>query len=659
MERSGPVLYGAGGAREHVLVCVSSSPYCARVIGEASRMAELYDAVFTALYVGALPIESLSDRDGKRLTDNLALAESLGAKIVTINGTDVPSQIAEYVRISGVTRVIIGHSATLKNRFSRASTLTDRLVERAPNADIVIVPEAASENENLLAKKSFFTVSTSEPQDFFYTVLIMAVSAGVAYLTKILGLGPDNTMMIFLLGSVMASLVTKSLAGSMLASLLGAVEAFLIGGTTPGMTYPITYFLMLGASVAAGSMASRLSEQASRSSGDAFRTRILFDTNRQLVKGESESHIISVMGSQIAKLLGRSVLVYPVADSVVGKHVFFPSENDGGVCPEEAEGKLLEMAETTARDMVRTGTGSSVMPESPYMFLPVHSSDTCYAVVCVYSGTVPPDPFEFSVLISIIGECAMAIGNQLTLEKKILSDRKAEEAVMRSNILRSISHDLRTPLTSITGNAANLLHDGGMLDEETKKQMYSDIFDESLWLAGIVENLLSVTRFENESVRLNITAELVEDVVMEAMKHVSRNISRHELIIDMPDEPLLAMMDTRLISQVMINLVNNAVKYTQDGSVIRIGASESGGCVSISVSDNGPGIPEADRERVFELFYSGDKKTNDSNRSMGLGLALCRSIVRAHGGDLTLKANVPSGCVFTFTLPSYKEEIHE
>ncbi len=235
----------------------------------------------------------------------------------------------------------------------------------------------------------------------------------------------------------------------------------------------------------------------------------------------------------------------------------------------------------------------------------------------------------------------------------------ARNEQLRANILRAISHDLRTPLTSISGNASNLLSNAKDFDEETKKRLYMDIYEDSMWLIRLVENLLAVTRIEDGKMDIRIAPELVDEVIEEALHHVSREGGGHRIIKEASDDLLLVKMDARLIMQVIINIVDNAIKYTPPGSEIRITAARDDGTVAVRISDNGPGMNDETKAHVFDTFYTGPKKIVDSHRSLGLGLSLCKSIVNAHGGEIAVSDNPPHGCIFTFTLPTGEVMLHE
>ena len=191
------------------------------------------------------------------------------------------------------------------------------------------------------------------------------------------------------------------------------------------------------------------------------------------------------------------------------------------------------------------------------------------------------------------------------------------------------------------------------------EQTFTDIYDDSMWLINLVENLLAVTRIEGGQVNLTRSIELMDEVVSEALKHINRKSKEHTIRVTSGKDFILAHIDAKLIVQVIINLVDNAIKYTPAGSVIEIHTEQKNKWVIVSVADNGPGIPDEQKPRVFDMFYSGANKVVDSRRSLGLGLSLCKSIVTAHGGTISVSDNQPNGTVFTFTLPAGEVELHE
>lgn len=226
----------------------------------------------------------------------------------------------------------------------------------------------------------------------------------------------------------------------------------------------------------------------------------------------------------------------------------------------------------------------------------------------------------------------------------------AQREQLRANMLRSVSHDLRTPLTSIIGSAEMLLDEEAHLEEGSRRQLVEDIRDDATWLRTMVENLLAVTRIEDGKVSLDVGIELVDDVIEEAMRHISRDAQGHQIMVEPSKELLLARMDPQVVVQVIVNLVDNAIAHTQPGSTITISSSREGRMVAISVADDGPGIAEGDKTRIFELFYTGSDA--DASRGTGIGLALCKSVVEALGGTIRVEDVDPHGSRFVFTLPA-------
>ena len=201
-----------------------------------------------------------------------------------------------------------------------------------------------------------------------------------------------------------------------------------------------------------------------------------------------------------------------------------------------------------------------------------------------------------------------------------------------------------------------LLSDGEDLSAKKREGLLRDIRSDAMWLNATVENLLAITRLENGEVHLSTTTELLDDIVEEALRHVSPDSEFHDIEVESSRDLLLVDVDARLMVQVVVNLLNNAVAYTQVGSRIRIMSHADANMAVVRVEDNGPGIAEGDRSRVFESFYTASHALADSKRSVGLGLALCKSIVEAHGGSIGVDAVEPHGCAFWFALPLHRME---
>ena len=651
-------------AAEHILVCLSSSPSNERIVRTAGRMASVFGGSFTALYVQTPENTAMREDDQLRLQENTRLAQQLGAEIVTMRGEDVPTQIAEYARLSGVTRIVIGRSGAQRRSFWSSPTLTERLIELAPGLDIHIIPDVDVYKNYHQKKPTLMRPAMPTLRELLLTLGILTAATAIGWLFLRLGFTDANIITLYLLGVLFTSVLTSGYTCGILASILSVIlfNYFL---TEPhlsllayGSGYPVTFVIMLGASILTGTLAAKLKAHAQLSAHDAFRTKLLFDTNQQLQKAQSKEDAYQTTAVQLQRLLERDILFYPAENGQLGTGLFYAADGSPACSVPPAQ-RESEVVEWTWQNRKRAGATTAQFPRAKYLYLAIRTQQQAYGVIGISVAGKPLDAFESSITLSILGECALALDNLRNAREKEEAAVLAKNEQLRANLLRSISHDLRTPLTSISGNADTLLHSYNVLDEQTRKQIFTDIYDDAQWLTGLVENLLSVTKIADGSVKLRLSDQVVDDIVSEAIRHIDRRSAEHHITVDCGDEPLLVRVDAGLIVQVLINLVNNAVKYTPAGSNIRITAIPRENMAEICVSDNGPGIPDELKERVFEMFFTGGNPIGDSRRSLGLGLTLCQAIIHAHNGEMTLKENSPHGCIFSFTVPLSEVNLNE
>ena len=392
----------------------------------------------------------------------------------------------------------------------------------------------------------------------------------------------------------------------------------------------------------------------------------MLETNRLLQGCADRGAIVNTAGAQLARMAHHACVWYQAQEdgSMAATSAYLPSGEKG--LAQEFAPALPPLLDGSA--YVGTSLGREVAPElSRGVYLTVYDKAAGPADAGASQGGAPSEPVvagvlaidvdeaalghdEANIAASIAGEASLALARSSALEQRECAAVTAKNEQLRANLLRSISHDLRTPLTSISGNAAILMERGEALTADKRRSLAGAVYDDAQWLINLVENLLSITRIENGTIRLNRQPELLDDIFQEALAHLDRAAERHHIAVELPDDLLMAEMDARLIVQVLINLLNNAIKYTPPGSHILLTARSEGQWVRFAVADDGPGIPEKERGKLFEMFYTAGKRRGDSRRGMGLGLSLCRSIVRAHGGEITMEPNQPHGSIFTFTL---------
>ena len=651
--------------KEHILVCLSSSPSNERIVRMAGKMAQAFSGSLTALYVQTPGDADMNAEDTVRLQANMRLAQQLGAEIVTTHGEDVATQIAEYVRLSDVTKIVIGRSGVQRRHFWSEPTLTERLITLAPEVDIHIIPDVEA-YKNYRGKR-LVTIRPAFPTawDLLLTIGILATATVIGWAFLRLGFANANIIMVYLLGVLLTSAFTSGYTCGVLSAFLSVIlfNYFLteprLSLAAYGSKYPVTFAVMFTAALLTGTLAAKLKAHAQLSARDAYRTKLLFDMNRQLQKAETPDEVYQMTATQIQKLMQRDVLIYPAQGDALLDGNVYPADGSGPYSIPDTD-QEKNATQWVWQNRKRAGATTQNFPKAKRLYLAIRTGQQVFGVVGIPMEKQPqPDAFTSSVLFSILGECALALESLRNAEEKEKAAVLAKNEQLRANLLRSISHDLRTPLTSISGNADTLLHSYNVLDEQTRKQIFTDIYDDAQWLTGLVENLLSITKIADGSVKLRLSDQVVDDIVSEALRHIDRRSAEHHITVDCGDVPLLVRVDAGLIMQVLINLVNNAIKYTPAGSNIWVTAALREDAVEICVSDDGHGIPNELKERVFEMFFTGSNPIGDSRRSLGLGLTLCQAIIHAHHGEITLKDNSPHGCIFSFTVPLSEVNLNE
>lgn len=646
----------AARAGEHILICLSSSPSNAKVIRTAARMSEAFHSGFTALFVETSDTKELKGEHLKRLRDNLRLAEQMGAQIATVYGNDPAVQIAEYAKVSGVTKIVLGRTNHPQHFAFRGKSLADKLTNLAGNMDIYIIPDT----QPLFKKKPSFS-RDHEPwfrwQDLVKTLLITTLATLIGFVFFASGLRDANIITVYILGVLITAIWTRGHLYGAFASLLSViafnfyftVPRFSLQATDPD--YPVTFLIMLIASVISSTLATRVKKQARQSAQKAYYTELLMTSSQKLQQGKDEQEIIDLAAQQLSVLLERPILYALKKDDTPLQF---------GVAPADQQEHFLKtmtaeeygVADWVAKNNKRAGATTNTLASAKNLYLAVRGIQGVMGVVGIPARNNPAlEISEKNLVIALLNECGLILERRRFRQEKQAIEMEAQQERLRTNLLRAISHDLRTPLTSISGNAGVLMEKSIVLDEEKKQELYRSIYDDSMWLVSLTENLLSITRIENGTMHLKTSAELLSDVFQEALAHLDRQAKDYHISVELPDDMLMARMDARLIIQVIVNIVNNAVKYTQEGSSITLRAVRQNAMVAVSIADDGPGISDEAKIHLFDMFYTISQGKPDSRRGLGLGLSLCRSIVTVHGGEIDVTDNTPHGSVFTFTLP--------
>lgn len=620
-------MLGNTNKEEHILVCLSSSPSNPKVITAAAEMANVYNASFTALYIETS--RPLTEDNKKRLNDNTQLARQNGAKIVTVSGDDIAYQVSQYAKAGNVTKIIIGRSGYKPSRFFTPPNFIDKLIGFTPDIEIYVIPDKAQKLYIGQGQNEQFRLPKISVKDIIKSLAVLTLVTLISFVFRMLNINEANIIMVYILGVVLIAYITDSKLFSIISSLLAVMifNFFFIvpykSLTAYNSGYSVTFAVMFVVALLVSSVAKKVKEQAKNSSLKAYRTEVMLEMSQKLQQCSSKKEITETTREQLIKLLNCNVELLP------------ESNND-------------EIAQWVFKNNKQAGAATVNFSKSAEYYLPVSNMNKVFAVVKIADKEI--SEFEKSLLIAMLRESALAYEKDAISQLKNELIIKNNQEELRSTLLRAISHDLRTPLTGISGYAELLMRNFSKISDDKKLEIYTDIYDDSIWLLNLVENLLSITRFDREEITIKKETEFVADVISEALSHLGRKKDDFNVKTDIEDEALCAKMDGKLIAQVIFNLVDNAMKYSPVKTSVTVSAKAVGRYIEISVADEGNGIKDEDKKKIFDMFYTVNNSIADGRRGLGLGLALCKAVVSAHGGVIEIKDNKPKGTIFSFKL---------
>ncbi len=630
---------------ERLLVCVGPSPTSAKVIRTAKRMASAMHAQWIAVHTETASLGRMDDRSRHRLGLHLKLAERLGAETVTITGEDVAEEVVRYAQSRNVTKIVIGKTGyTPWYRFWRRS-MVDRLIARSGDIDVYVIRGV---EENLgapppLARKPWTWRGYASAGG------LLTVATGIAWGVDALGLTDPNIVMTYLLAVVLTA-VWFGRGPGIVSSVL-AVLLFNFFFTTPYYTFVVddpqyvyTFTVMLVVALIVSTLTVRIRNQVKLARERERRTEVQYRVSQALASTPGRFQIAVTAEEQLATIFGGEVVLFAVEDGSLRPLV----RRGHGFAETPAE---LEAARWVFQHRQTAGRGTDTLPNCQALYLPLQGADVTVGVL----GWRPLDDGDLlnierrQLLETFATQIALALErDRLAHEaQRILAEADAER--LRSSLLSAVSHDLRTPLAAIAGSASALLEK--QLDSETQKELARTIYEESDRLSRLVENLLHLTRIESGSMKVGKQWQPLDEVVGSALRRVQSAMRSHRIETSIPAELGLVHIDGLLIEQVLVNLLDNAAKYTPADTTITVSAERSGPAVEVAISDRGPGLDDLERERVFDKFYRSSRVPSDRGRGAGLGLAICRAIVQAHGGRIRAESREGGGTRFAFTLP--------
>ena len=632
---------------ERLLVCVSPSPLSVRLVRKTRRMATQLHAAWLVVYVETPAHVRLSDRDRERLIQTLRLAEKLGAETVTLTGPDVSEELVRYARQRNVTKIVVGKPARARWRELLFGSVVDELVRKSGTVDVYVISGEHDEPD----RPTRSTLPISSPwsaylQSSFIVLLCTLLAALIAGRLEL-----SNMVMLYLLGVTFVA-YRYGRGPSVLASIL-SVAAFDFFFVQPYLTfavsdveYILTFIVMLIVALVISTLTVQVRAQATAAQQRERRTATLYAMTRDLASTRGLDNLLRVAIHHISDVFeSETMILLPNAQGQLqapDKPIFSGAD----------EGRELGAAQWVYDHKQMAGLNTDTLPSAGALYLPLVATRGTVGVLAVRPGDprrlLPPD--QLHLLETFANGISLAIERARLADEAQNATVQVETERLRNSLLSSVSHDLRTPLASITGAATTLLQANGALTTVTRHELTATIVEESERLNRLLTNLLDMTRLEAGAVQVNKEWQPLEEVIGTALARMDGQLKTHPVIVHLPSDLPLVPLDSVLIEQVLINLLENAVKYTPAQSQIEISAAQNGDTVVVNVADHGPGLADEEKQRVFDKFYC--ISPNHTHNGSGLGLTICRGIIQAHGGQIWIQNRSDGpGAVFIFTLP--------
>jgi two-component system, OmpR family, sensor histidine kinase KdpD len=647
-------IQGPWAAGDRILVCVSEDRRAAGLVRYTKRFADRLHAPWTALYIEGPRSLQLSDRERDRIADTLRLAITLNGEAITIPGGTrrVADDILAYARSNNITHIVIGKSARSRWFEMVHGSVVHDLVRRSGNITVHAIAGDELEREPIPQK----TVRTAEPsssldpRSYVAALSTIAVALGASEAIRP-WLGIENVVLVFMAAVVVVAVrwgLWPSLVASVAASLcynfffLPPIYTFTI--TDPTNVVAFVFFAMMA--VLVSNVAGRVRTQAVTAMSRVRMTESLYAFSRKLAGVGVLDDVLWTTAYQIAlMLMVRVVLLLPENETIAVK---------AGYPPED----MLDDADLAAAKWAwqndrSAGRGSDTLPGAKWLFLPMRTGRGAIGVVGIDSDKPGPmlTPDERRLLDALMDQAALAIERVYLVEDMDRVKRTVETERLRSALLTSISHDLKTPLAAILGAASTMRDVGSRLTDLQKADLLATIVDESERLNRFIANLLDMTRLESGAVAANLALHDLGEIVGSALRRAARILAQHKVEVEIATDLPMLEVDPVLFEQVLFNLLDNAAKYAPTGTTIGMRAWSESNSIRLQILDEGEGVPPSELQHIFDKFYRVHK-TDTVRAGTGLGLAISRGFVEAMKGTITAANRTDrSGSVFTIVLP--------
>jgi two-component system sensor histidine kinase KdpD len=635
---------GPWPASERLLVCISPGVLGERLIRTARRLADGLNAEWFVLYVETPSQARISQEERDQVANSLRLAEQLGARGLSRPGQTVADTVLEYARHHNITKIIVGKA--LRSRWLEflQTSLADRLIRAGGKIDVYVISSEAGPRTRRIVQGWW----PHRPlKRYLLGILLAAVATGLSALVAPY-IHPTNLVVVYLLSVVLAASYLGR-GPSILVSILG-VAAFDFFFVPPSLTlavedteYLLTFLGLLAVGIVISQLTAVVRGQTEAVQRREAETVELYELGRDLTVAADLEAVAQAAIAHVGQTFGRQVAVF-LPEGIQAK-VYAASP---GLTLSEEE---RAVAMWTFEHGQVAGRGTETVPEAPMRFQPLKTTRGVVGVL----GVKPLDPSRHLTREQLRTLDAFANQIGLAIERASLA-KQARQAEMleitdklQAALLNSISHDLRTPLVSITGALSSLADDQILLDESARRSLIETAAEEADRLNRLVGNLLDMTRLESGAMRIKKEACDIQDLVGSTLEELGSRLGERSIRIDIPPELPLIPMDFVLVERVLVNVIDNALKYSPASTPIEITAHIAGAFLEINVADRGTGVPPEDMGRIFDKFYRVQRPDNVSGT--GLGLSISKGIVQAHDGFIAAENRPDGGTIITISLP--------
>ena len=647
-------------AHDRILVAVGSGAEAEQLVRATARLAASLKADWLAVYVETPALQKLTDSARDAILKTMRLAQELGAETTTLSGTEISTVLLGYARSRNVSKLVVGKpSRSLISRFFSPS-VTDLLARDATDVDIHIVMRQAQVktkvNSNTAIRSAFGLNQTQESKikkRGYIWAIVASIVASILSNLLIQFFELPNLIMLYLLAVVVIS--AKFGRGPGIFASILSVSAFDFFFVPPRFSFSIadtqyllTFIVMFLVSLVISNLTSNLRYQAVVANYRERRSRVLYDLGKQLASALTSDHIVEISTHHLSGIF-QSKITIVLPDSHDKLH-----EQQADLSNNQLAKIDAGIAQWVYDHQEEAGLGTNTLPSSAQLYIPLKAPMRTRGVLAIEPETLSEIflPEQRQLLDTFAAQIGLALErvHYVEVARDALINMESER--LRNSLLSAISHDLRTPLTSILGITGILKSQAETTKsglDDNQKTMINGLYEQTFRMQQLVINLLDMARLQSGKVQLNLQWQMLEEVVGSALRIMQPTLAKHQVNVNIPVDLPLLQFDALMIERVICNLLDNACKYTPEHSTITLSARKNGTDVWVSIADDGLGLPAGRESQIFDKFTRGEKES--AKPGVGLGLSICQAIMQALGGKIWAEAQTPHGADFLFSLP--------